>query len=270
MHRCITVLLVAAGLVSVGCGKSSADVLLDPSETSGATPDTDYLATRAHGFGFVELQVSRDNQIIALRTILTVPALPTASSGTLFVSPGVQPGGQNYEPIDNGVLEPVLTWGPSCAPSSPGPSFTSWWIAGQYVNTYGSYAGYTGCHSGDGMAVQVGGPLSIHLSLDGTVWRQSVENLRDGTAVTFDLDMLDQFQNYLHFWLDPASADPVEDAIFTSTLVTFAEPEAAACQPTVRGNRDFFSNPHASADGTECSIERIVLRAQGVPASTQN
>jgi hypothetical protein len=202
-----------------------------------------------------------------VRTILTVPALPTAQSGTLFISPGIQPGGQNYEPIENGVLEPVLTWGPSCA---PGSSSASWWIAGEYVNKYGTYSGYTGCHSGDGMAVQVGDPLSIRFTLDGTVWHQNVENLRDGTLVSFDFDMLGQFQNYIHFWMDPVSAEPVEDAIFTSTMVTFALPEATACQPIVRGNRDFFSNPHASADGTQCSIDRIVLRAQGIPASTQN
>jgi hypothetical protein len=263
-------LLGALFLLGVGCGKSSAVVLLEPDVDSGVAPDTDYLATKTQDFGFVELRVSPDNQIIALRTILTVPASPAPNSGTLFLSPGLQPGGQSYEPIDNGVLEPVLTWGASCAPNSPTQGFTSWWIAGQYVNTYGNYAGYTGCHGGDGMTVQVGDPLSIHLLLDGTVWHQTVENLRDGTSVGFDFDMLGQFQNYAHFWLDPASVQPVEDAIFSSTTIQFAEPEPAACQPAVRGTNDFFSNPRASADGTQCSIDRIVLRANGVPASTQN
>jgi hypothetical protein len=265
-------LLVALGLAAQACGKSSADVLIEPtaSPDSGVAPDTDYLNTRAKDFGYVELDVSRANQIIALRTILTAPALPIASSGTLFVSPGLQPGGQNYQPIGNGVLEPVLSWGPSCAPNSPGPPFNAWWMSGQYVNTYGNYAGYTGCHGGDGVSVQAGDPLSIHLSLSGTVWSQAIENLRDGTRVSFDWDMLGQSQNIVHFWLDPASAEPVEDAVFTSTTITFAQPEPEACQPVVRGRNDFFTNPHASADGTECSIDRLVLRAQGVPASTQN
>jgi hypothetical protein len=181
----------------------------------------------------------------------------------------LQPGGQNYQPIDNGVLEPVLTWGPSCG-NSPAVGAADWWIAGQYVNTYGNYPGYTGCHGGDSMTVQVGDPLSIRMSLQGTVWQQSIENLRDGTRVGFDLDMLGQAQNDAHFWLNPASAEPVEDAIFSSTMLTFASPEPGACQPTQRGNRDFFSNPRASADGTQCSIDRIVLRAEGVPASTQD
>jgi len=262
--------LALGALGALGCGKSSADVLSQPGQGSaGSPPDTAYLQTRTEGFGFMQLQVSATNQIIALRTILTVPALP-AGSGTLFLSPGLQPGGSNFEPIDNGVLEPVLTWGSSCAPGSPSPPSGAWWISGQYTNTYGNYPGYTGCHGGDGMNVEVGDPLSIHFSLSGTVWQQRIENLRDGSAVSYDLDMLGQAQNYAHFWLDPVTAEATADAVFSSTSVTFAEAEASACQPIQRGENDFFSNPQPSADGTECSISRIVLRAEGVASSTQN
>lgn len=257
-------------LGAAGCGKSSADVLIEPtSQSAGPPPDTDYLSTKASGFGFMQLQLSRTNQIIALRTILTVPALP-ATQGTLFLSPGLQPGGVNFEPIDNGVLEPVLTWGSSCAPGAPAPPSTAWWISAQYVNTYGNQTGYTGCQGGAGANVEVGDPLSIHFVLNGTVWHQSIENLRDGTALGFDLDMQGQAQNFAHFWLNPVAAKPVEDAVFSATTVTFAEPEPSACQPIQRGENDFFSDPRPSADGTECSIDRIVLRAEGVPASTQN
>jgi hypothetical protein len=271
MHRGFLWQLFALGSLALGCGKSSADVLVEPPlADSGVAPDDAYLQTEAKNFGFVQIHVSRDNQIIALRTIMNVPALPTASSGTLFLSSGLQPGGQNYEPIDNGVLEPVLTWGPTCAPNSPTGPFTSWWISGQYVNTYGNDPGYTGCHGGDGMLVQVGDPLSIHLSLDGTVWTTDIEDLADGERVTFTWDLLGQSQNYAQFWLYPSPAQPIEDAIFNATTITFAEAEPAACQPALRGKNDFFSNPHASTDGTECSFDRIVLRAQGVPASTQN
>jgi hypothetical protein len=262
--------LSLSALGALGCGKSSADVLREPGpDSAGSAPDTAYLQTKSRGFGFVQLQVSATNQIIALRTILTVPALP-AGGGTLFLSPGLQPGGSNFEPIDNGVLESVLTWGASCAPGSPSPPSGEWWISGQYTNTYGSYPGYTGCHGGDAMNVEVGDPLSIHFSLNGTVWQQRIENLRDGSAVSYDLDMLGQAQNYAHFWLDPLTAQATADAVFSSTSVTFAQAEASACQPIQRGENDFFSNPQPSLDGTECSISRIVLRAQGVPASTQN
>ncbi len=269
MQKSRVFLLFALALVPAACGTSSADVLDEPASNAGPPPDIDYLQTPTQGFGFVQLQLSRDNQIIALRTILTVPAPPT-TQGTLFISPGLQPGGANFDPIDNGVLEPVLTWGPSCAPGSLASPATAWWISGQYVNTYGNDAGYTGCHGGDGMSVEVGDPLSIHLSLNGTVWSQSIEDLRDGSVVSFDLDMQGQAQNFAHFWLNPASAEPVEDAIFSATTVTFAQAEASACTPIQRGKNDFFSNPSPSADGTQCSIDRIVLRAQGVAATTQN
>jgi hypothetical protein len=58
--------------------------------------------------------------------------------------------------------------------------------------------------------------------------------------------------------------------VFTDTTVTFADAEAAACQPTTRGINDFFTNPQAAADGKQCSIDRIVLRAEGVAAATPN
>ena len=57
------------------------------------------------------------SQLVGLSTQLAVPSEP-AKRGTLFLWPGVQPdtGALNYLPISNGVLQPVLTWGPSCAP----------------------------------------------------------------------------------------------------------------------------------------------------------
>lgn len=264
--------LGALGLLALGCGKSSADVLLEPpiAVDSGVAPDDAYLQTEVKNFGFVQLHVSRGNQIIAMRTIMNVQALPTVESGTLFLTTGLQPGGQNYDPIDNGVLETVLTWGSTCAPNAPSGPLTTWWVSGQYVNTYGNYAGYTGCHGGQGMLVQVGDPLSIHLSLAGTVWTTDIEDLATGESVTFPWDLLGQSQNYAQFWLDPASTEPVADAIFNATTITFAQPEPEACQPAVRGHNDFFSNPRVSSDGTQCSIDRIVLRAQGVPATSQN
>jgi hypothetical protein len=272
MHRGFLWLLGALGLLALGCGKSSADVLLEPpaAADSGVAPDDAYLQTAAKNFGYVQLHVSRGNQIVAFRTIMNVPAVPTATAGTLFLTTGLQPGGQNYDPIDNGVLEAVLTWGSTCAPNAPSGASTSFWISGQYVNTYGNYAGYTGCHGGEGMLVQVGDPLSIHLTLAGTVWTTDIEDLGTGGDVTFTWDLLGQSQNYAQFWLDPASTEPVADSIFNATTITFAEPEPDACLPDLRGHTDFFSNPRVSSDGTQCSIERIVLRAQGVPATSQN
>jgi hypothetical protein len=78
-----------------------------------------------------------------LHTTMTVPEKPPPS-GTLFLWPGLQPlpGGKNYNPIGNGVLQPVLMWSGTCAPTAPS-SYASWWISAQYVNTYCPIRGAT-------------------------------------------------------------------------------------------------------------------------------
>jgi hypothetical protein len=201
---------------------------------------------------------------------LTVPTKPKANTGTLFLWPGLQPGGANYDPIDNGVLQPVLTWGPTCAPNAPKNSYSSWWISAQYVNTYGKDTGYTGCLGGDGMNVQVGDALQIVMTLNGTVWHQAVTDVSLKQSVSYDLDMLGQAQNYAEFVIEQYTQDPATDVIFTATTITLENAEATACQPTMRGTNDFFTDPVASADGKQCSIDRIVLRAQGVAATSPN
>ena len=74
---------------------------------------------REPGYGGVQVKMPVATQIVALSTVLTVPAKPPAS-GTLFLWPGLQPlpGGANFNPIGNGVLQPVLTWGGTCAPTA--------------------------------------------------------------------------------------------------------------------------------------------------------
>jgi len=238
--------------------------------SDGMVTNTDYLKARTNGYGYVNLTVSKKNQILSLATTLTVPDKPKANTGTLFLWPGLQPGGANYEPIDNGVLQPVLTWGPTCAPGAPNKPYASWWISGQYVNTYGSAPGYTDCHGGDGMTVAVGDALHMSMTLNGTVWNQTVTDAGTNHSVTYDLDMQGQTQNYAEFVIEQYTEDPAGDVIFTDTTIVLDKAEAAACQPTMRGAADFFSNPKASSDGKQCTIDRIVLRAQGVAATSPN
>ncbi|HEX3775276.1 MAG TPA: hypothetical protein VHV51_12480 [Polyangiaceae bacterium] len=237
---------------------------------SGGSTDTDYLKTRTNGYGFVDIAASSKNQILSFATTLTVPTKPAMNTGTLFLWPGLQPGGANFDPIDNGVLQPVLTWGPTCAPNAPRNAYASWWISAQYVNTYGHDTGYTGCLGGDGMNVAVGDALAIVMTLNGTAWHQAVTDAASNQTVTYDIDMLGQAQNYAEFVIEQYTQDPAGDVIFTNNVVTFANSEPSACQPTVRGTNDFFTNPKASADGKTCTIDRVVLRAEGVPATTQN
>jgi hypothetical protein len=228
-------------------------------------------AGNVSGAGTVEFQASTTTQIVELKTTLTVPTKP-ASSGTLFLWPGLQPlpNGQNYNPIGEGVLQPVLTWGRSCAPNSP-TNPTGWWISAQYVNTYGYNQGHTGCLGGQSIDVQIGDQLDITMSLKGTVWSQLVLDRQSGQMATYDIDMAGQDQNWAIFRIEePTSTTPSSDVVFTSTTMTFAAADPMACQPTVRGLNDYVAPTQTSMDGTRCCVSRIILRAQGVPATTPN
>ncbi|KAI8898780.1 hypothetical protein BC833DRAFT_619985, partial [Globomyces pollinis-pini] len=70
---------------------------------------------------------------------IVVPPVPTKEWQTLFIWPGMQPSnGRTFKPIGNGVLQPVLTWGQSCAPDPTNARIDKekkWWISAQYVNT---------------------------------------------------------------------------------------------------------------------------------------
>ncbi|KAJ3396401.1 hypothetical protein HDV05_003180, partial [Chytridiales sp. JEL 0842] len=126
----------------------------------------------------------RGNQVISFTSTLIVPEVPIkparGQSATHFLWPGLQPGraadAVSYFPIDNGVLQPVLTFGPTCAPNQPPRSepYRGWTVSGQYVNTFGSYPGYTGCLGGEFMDVSPGDRLLMDIFLipGTTTWKQ--------------------------------------------------------------------------------------------------
>jgi hypothetical protein len=217
------------------------------------------------GYGFVELDVSPGNRIIGLQTTLTVPANPPRY-GTLFLWPGLQPqtGGEDYEPIGNGVLQPVLAWGTSCAPGMQPPMYSAWWISGQYYDTEGSDPAHHGCYGGPVMEASVGEKLDITMTLSGTVWEQTVR--REGGAevstVRFAEDLTGQAQNRAEFVIEGYACEPISDVVFTDTTITFALPNLGDCNVARRGEDDFISTPEASPDGSSCFIEKIVLRAK--------
>ncbi len=229
-------------------------------------------STQANGgYGDVEFNVSTMTQIVSMYTTLAVPAKP-APKGTLFLWPGLQPlpGGKNYNPIGNGVLQPVLTWGSTCAPNAPN-DYSSWWISAQYVNTNSYQKGHTGCMGGDGMDVAVGDQLDIAMTLSGTVWTQVITDRQSGKTVNYSIDMAGQAQDWGLFQIEvPDGLEPVSDVVFTSTKLTFAAPDAQACQPSVRGTNDYFSAPQTSSDGASCCVSKIILRGQGVAMTSPN
>jgi hypothetical protein len=235
------------------------------SSGSGGTGDLGPEAPgRMTGYGTVLISSSSKNQIVRLQTSIVVPAQPPPS-GTLFLWPGLQPNGANFLPIDNGVLQPVLTWGPSCSPGKQPRAYSTWWISGQYVNTNGSYPGYTGCEGGPIMSVDVGDKLNIDMALAGTIWTQTVTDTETGQSVAYSIDMMDQAQTLAYFVIEEYSAAPVSDVIFTDNTITFGSADAADCKLTMRGQTDYVSVPVPSGDGLSCAIAEIILRAKGVP-----
>ncbi len=225
--------------------------------------------TEVTGHGFVELDAGALNRIIALDTTLTVPAKPP-QYGTLFLWPGLQPqaSGANYQPIGNGVLQPVLAWGSSCAPGEQPPMYSTWWISGQYFDGTGHDAAHHGCYGGPIMPATVGETLHLTLTLSGTVWTQTIvgEGGEAPRTVTFDEDLLNQAQNRALFIIEGYSCDPVSDVVFTDTTITFDSPDLEDCSVVRRGLDDSVTTPEPSGDGTRCFIKQIVLRSGATPA----
>jgi hypothetical protein len=219
---------------------------------------------RVTGYGTVLISANSKNQIVRLQTTLAVPAEPPPS-GTLFLWPGLQPNGANYDPIDNGVLQPVLTWGSSCAPGRQPRAYSTWWISAQYVNTFGSDPGYTGCQGGPVMSVDVGDTLNIDMALAGTIWTQTVTDAQTGQSVAYSIDMMNQAQNLAYYVIEEYSSAPVSEVIFTDSTITFGSADSADCKLAMRGQNDYVSVPVPSSDGRSCAIQEIILRAQGIP-----
>jgi hypothetical protein len=54
------------------------------------------------------------------------------------------------------------------------------------------------------------------------------------------------------------------------TVITTAGADASSCAASVRGTNDYVSSARASTDGKRCCVAKIILRANGVPATEPN
>ncbi len=237
---------------------------LSASDAPGVMASSEYAA--------VKWVVASSTQLVGLWTTMIVPAKPNATSGTLYVWPGIQPfsDSQNLNPIGNGILQPVLSIGGTCAPGAPN-NYASWWISGQYVNVSTSAAGPTGCLGGDGMDVAVDDQLDIAMTLSGTVWTQVITDRQTTKSVQFPMDLMGQGQNWATLAIEqPTSLKPISDAVFTATRLQFAASSPSSCQPSQHGPNDYFATPYVSMDGKTCCVSRVILRESGVAATTMN
>jgi hypothetical protein len=264
-----------AGAGGAAIGAAGADGSLGPNEDEcGAIPSQlagRVTSGRVSGSGLIEYDINPPNMFTGLRTTLAVPAEP-APNGQIFIWPGIQPtpSGVNFQPIGNGVLEAVLTWGPSCGPDAPA-SYSTWWIAPMYVNISSSDPQYSGCRGGKVAPAEPQQLLAIEMHLDGTKWVQKVVSRSTMRVSEFSLDLKGQAQGRAFFDIElQTSNKPTEDIIFTNTVLSMDTSDPNACQPVMRGMNDFASKPRVSADGKHCCIDRIVLRAAGVMATTMD
>jgi len=267
----------SADLPDAGSALPSADAgsaLAANEDECGVIPDEPagkVTSGRASGPGLIEYDVDAPNVFTRLRTTLAVPMEPTAS-GTIFIWSGIQPTphGESFQPIGNGALLPVLTWGPSCAPDSPS-GFSTWSIAPTYSNVSTSDPQYSGCHAGKAVRTEPGQRVDIEIVLEDAKWVMKVTNQTTLEASQLDMDLQGQAQGRAIFDIElPTGNRPTEDVIFTHTVLTMNASEPEACEPVMRGTNDFASRPRVSADGKHCCIDRIVLRASGVDATTQD
>jgi hypothetical protein len=262
-----------------GDDASRADSAIDSGNPSlasvcaGGKVGQDSSNTTASGaYGDIEYTLSTQNEFVELQTTLAVPGAPPPS-GTVFLWPGLQwLRGKDPANIGNGVLQSVLTWGSTCAPGAPN-DFSSWWISAQYVNLYSPAQGHSGCLGGSGMDVKVADALDITMTLSGTVWTQVVVDKQTSHSVNYSIDMLGQVQDWAIFTIEQPTGGgnvaPAGDVVFTQTVLTFASP-VTSCQPSTRGVNDYFSAPEISSDGLHCCFSKLILRAQGVAATTPN
>jgi hypothetical protein len=176
----------------------------------------------------------------------------------------------DFNPIGNGALMSVLAWGPLCAPDAP-TSYETWWTAPMYSNISSSDSQYAGCHSGKVLPARSKHFLEIDVRVEGTTWIQKILNRDTMEASDFSLDLKEQEQGRVFFDIElQTSNKPTEDVIFTNTVLSMDISDPSACEPVMRGTNDFASKPRISADGKHCCIDRIVLRAPRVMATTMD
>jgi hypothetical protein len=231
--------------------------------TDSETANTPGL-TVSREYGAVKYLAVSGIEILTLKTTMKVPKTPSQRQ-TLFIWPALQNrGASDPGRIGNGILQPVLTWGPSCNPKLPSSNeyYDKWWIAGMYVNVSSLAAGPTGCAGGDYMLTEAGDLLEMEISVKGTEWTQTIVNKRNKETVDFTIDLKGQVQNWATWAVEVPDGEtiaPVDDTIFTKSVLTFSAP-VTTCQPSQAGAEDYFSAPVLSPNGLHCCYDTINLR----------
>ena len=241
---------------------------------NGATSVEDY-----GGVGFAAVDAV---PIVSIATTLLVPAT-SPPQGELAIWPGLQPDGPGG-PVGVGVLQPVLSWGPTCglAPDGgvgPLAPYASWYAFPVYTSSGQETQGALpdgGDMCGSPLTaythgfinVMPGDTLKMTLDLMGTTWRQTITDNATGQSVALDVSLDGQAQTSALFSIEvrrnaPNPVYPTGPVQFTSTVITFSKPTTVeSCQPRGMGLTDTVSTPVLSVDGTHCCVASMTLRTE--------
>ncbi|KAI4523725.1 hypothetical protein K525DRAFT_195692 [Schizophyllum commune Loenen D] len=222
--------------------------------------------------------------ITKLATTMKVPAIPPndLDGQTLFVWPGIQPGnalqedGGDPAAVGNGVLQPVLTYGPSCVPGDHPED--QWYISGVYVGGGGN-PDFDGCFGGDVMQVAPEDLVACTMELkQGTAstWDQTCINLSNNNqTVTYELDLAGQLQSSGELMVenptDQSNADWNFPCFFYNTVVITDKPMDASICVLPESDKAYKSkNSALSEDGLTCTLGGIAIFNPDKPAPEIN
>lgn len=217
---------------------------------------------------FAETDAPIGNPWIYYESKMKVP-LVTSPSGVIFAWPGLSPGlGPTFQPLGNGVLQPVLTFGQGPYPnpnsvSAPG----QWWISGQYVGSDSIVS--NGWGGGDVMVVNGGDELKCILSYDAgtSTWNQTVTNLTaaGNPSVSYSISLVTgsppsvpQEQNRGAFCLENPQGGSLTQCVSIYDIVM------KVAQPNSSLGQDIAAQPYATGvslatDHVTLNIERVVI-----------
>lgn len=147
---------------------------------------------------------------------------------SVFIWPGLQPKGYCFYPINNGVLQPVLSYGTSCAPDKP-QNVEQWWISGQYVNKplfedkcksipdefADACEDYAHCHGGEFLTINPGQEIKTSMVYEPATqnWLQTIE--ADGQTQTYSIAL-----NYCSANSQPATRVHMEPQSQTRAILS--------------------------------------------------
>ncbi|KAJ3250386.1 hypothetical protein HDU77_006720 [Chytriomyces hyalinus] len=239
------------------------------------------------------------NSFSAFKATMVVPQQPV-KPGSYFIWLGLEStsSSANYKPVGNGVLQPVLTFGHSCAPNTDqiaNPNGT-WYVSGLYVNLGqdNNFPEAFGCKGGNVMDVMPGDHLvsSITRMPGSSIWVQTITNKgkacqpqsggvplsKNGKdcSVQFSYDMMNQAQTFailevelLHNATVDFNVEFRDILLSTDTRDSSVDSGAFCSSAAVLGTVEKCSDIKLREDGLLCKVHSCVFQASRVNPITE-